>query len=88
MGAVTSISGLISGPIYHDNQKPRFFLGNSISLLCFLIQSIVIICFRFMLAFINRRRSRMNEKEIIEQIEFYGGHDLVGDRHPRFRYTL
>jgi hypothetical protein len=37
---------------------------------------------------INRRRERMNEEQIQEQIERYGGEELAGDHHPTFRYTL
>ncbi len=32
---------------------------------------------------INRRRKRMNDKQIK-----YGGEELAGDHHPKFRYIL
>jgi hypothetical protein len=37
---------------------------------------------------INRRRNGMNDEEIKQVVEKYGGAELAGDRHPEFRYTL
>ena len=85
MGA---IGGLISGQIYDEEQKPRYILGNTIALICTVIQTILIISLRFILLFINQQRSQMNADEIQKQIERYGGNELVGDHHPDFRYTL
>ena len=88
MGSITAGSGFISGQIYHEKQKPRYRTGNTIALICILLQTTIVIGLRMAFKFINRRRAQMTEKEVMQQIEFYGGIDLVGDRHPKFRYTL
>ena len=46
------------------------------------------IILRLVFIYINRQRSRMNDEEIKNQIERYGGIELAGDRHPEFRYIL
>lgn len=88
LGTITAISGFISGQLYRNNQRPHYTLGNTILLICILVQSTFVFMVRTMFSFINQRRSRMNEKQVVEQIERYGGNDLIGDRHPKFRYTL
>ena len=83
-----TVGGAISGQIYHPRQKPRYFIGNTIGLVCILIQTILIILMRFVFMWINRRREQMDSNEAKEQVEQYGDDELVGDRHPEFRYTL
>ena len=56
--------------------------------MCVLIQASTAFSLRLAFMFINHRRSQMNEREVKDQIEHYGGSELVGDRHPKFRYTL
>ena len=86
--SLSANGGLISGHIYHEKQKPQYVLGSMIALSCILVQSVFILGLRIVFMSINYRRSRMNEEEVVRQIQRYGGNDLVGDRHPRFRYTL
>jgi hypothetical protein len=88
IGTFSSLGGLISGQIYHESQKPRYRFGNTVAFSCVLMQTIVAIILRLTFMIINRQRSQMNEKEIRRQIKRYGGSDLVGDRHPKFRYIL
>ncbi len=52
------------------------------------LQTILILFLRLAFMYVNRRRARMNIEEIERQIKRYGGIELVGDRHPEFRYTL
>jgi uncharacterized BrkB/YihY/UPF0761 family membrane protein len=86
--SVGTLGGVVSGQIYQDNQKPRYFLGNTIAFSFIVVQTILIIILRLVFMMINRGRSQMNEYEIKKQIERYGGNELAGDRHPEFRYTL
>jgi hypothetical protein len=37
---------------------------------------------------INRRRKQMNDEQIKQEVEKYGGEKLAGDHHPKFRYIL
>ncbi|UJR25750.1 hypothetical protein I4U23_007100 [Adineta vaga] len=86
--SVGSIGGLISGQIYDEKQKPQYLTGHTIALACTIIQAILTISLRIIFMFINYRRARLNDAEIEDQIEYYGGNELVGDHHPEFRYTL
>ncbi len=86
--SVGTLGGVVSGQLYSANQKPRYFLGNTIAFSFTVLQTILVLILRFVFMFINRQRSRMNAEKIQQQIEYYGGHELVGDRHPEFRYTL
>ncbi|CAF5027152.1 unnamed protein product, partial [Rotaria sp. Silwood1] len=52
------------------------------------LQTILVIILRLMFLYINRQRSQMNTEQINQQIKRYGGNELVGDRHPEFRYAL
>lgn len=88
ISSFSSSGGLISSHMYHEKHKPRYRFGYSVSLMCIMAQAAVAISLRFAFTFVNHRRSQMNEKEMKEQIEYYGGSELVGDRHPKFRYTL
>ncbi|CAF1682766.1 unnamed protein product [Adineta ricciae] len=86
--SIGTIGGAVAGQIYQDKQKPQYFLGNSISLGCIVVQTILVLSLRFIFIYENRRRGRFTKEQIERQIERYGGNDLVGDRHPDFRYTL
>ncbi|CAF1267643.1 unnamed protein product [Rotaria sordida] len=86
--SIGSIGGVISGQIYQDKQKPRYFLGNTIAFSCVALQTILIIILRFIFIYINHRRQILNDDEKQQQIQRYGGIQLIGDRHPDFRYTL
>ncbi|CAF3106287.1 unnamed protein product [Rotaria sp. Silwood2] len=86
--SIGSIGGAISGQIYQDKQKPRYFLGNTIAFGCVALQTILIIILRLVFIYINRRRQILNDDQKQQQIERYGGNELIGDRHPEFRYTL
>jgi uncharacterized BrkB/YihY/UPF0761 family membrane protein len=86
--SIGTLGGVVSGQIYRAEQKPRYFLGNTIAFSFIVLQTILIIILRLIFIIINRRRSQMNAEEIKKQIEKYGGNELAGDRHPQFRYTL
>ncbi|CAF5031357.1 unnamed protein product, partial [Rotaria sp. Silwood1] len=86
--SIGTTGGAISGQIYQDKQKPRYFLGNTIAFGCVALQTILIIILRFIFIYINRRRQILNDEQKQQQIETYGGIELIGDRHPEFRYTL
>ncbi len=79
--------GVVAGQIYQAKQKPRYFIGHTISFVCIALQTVLVIVLRLLLMMINRRRERMNDEEIQQQLEKYGGEELAGDRHPKFRYT-
>ncbi|CAF0882011.1 unnamed protein product [Rotaria sp. Silwood1] len=86
--SIGTSGGAIAGQIYRANQKPRYFIGHTISFCCVALQIILVIILRFILMIINCRRKRMNDEQIKQQVENYGGEELVGDHHPNFRYTL
>ncbi|CAF3727410.1 unnamed protein product [Rotaria sp. Silwood1] len=86
--SIAAIGGLVAGQIYQAQQKPRYFIGNTIALIFIVLQTILVIILRLMFLYINRQRSQMNTEQINQQIKRYGGNELVGDRHPEFRYAL
>ncbi|CAF1391416.1 unnamed protein product [Adineta ricciae] len=86
--SIGTIGGAVAGQIYQEKQKPQYFLGNSISLGCIVVQTILVLSLRFIFIYENRRRGRFTKEQIERQIQRYGGNDLIGDRHPDFRYTL
>ncbi len=86
--SVGTLGGVISGQIYQEKQKPRYFIGNTIAFSFIVLQTILIVILRLIFVFINRQRSQMNNEQINQQIARYGGNELAGDRHPEFRYTL
>ncbi|KAI7865150.1 major facilitator superfamily domain-containing protein [Spinellus fusiger] len=84
--SIGTIGGAIGGQIYYDG--PLYFAGNTIAFSCMAAQTVLVLILRFALARENRRRDKMT-KEVFElEIEKYGGMELVGDRHPTFRYIL
>ncbi|CAF1300901.1 unnamed protein product [Adineta steineri] len=86
--SIGTIGGAVAGQIYQDKQKPQYFLGNTIALSCIVVQTILVFLLRFVFIYENRRRERFTTEQSQRQIQRYGGSDLVGDRHPDFRYTL
>ncbi len=80
--------GAISGQIYQAKQKPRYFIGHTVSFSCVALQTILVIILRVILMIINRHRKKMNDEQIQQQVEKYGGEELAGDRHPEFQYIL
>ena len=86
--SIGSLGGAVSAQIYRSNQKPSYFLGNSIALAFIALQTVLALVLRLVLARINRQRATMDKAQIDQQIVRYGGSELVGDRHPEFRYTL
>ncbi|CAF0839698.1 unnamed protein product [Adineta steineri] len=80
--------GIVSGQIYSDKQKPRYIIGHTISLVCMTVQTILVIILRCVLMIINKRRKQMSDEQIQQEVDKYGGEESVGDRHPKFQYTL
>ncbi|CAF0845388.1 unnamed protein product [Didymodactylos carnosus] len=83
-----TIGGVISSQIYPSSTKPKYYMGNAISLSCVGIQAILAILLRLVFMYENRRRSHLNDEQKIKEIQYYGGVELAGDHHPDFRYTL
>ncbi|CAF4007701.1 unnamed protein product [Rotaria sp. Silwood2] len=86
--SIGTSGGAIAGQIYRANQRPRYFIGHTISFCCVVVQTTLVLILRFILMIINCRRKRMNDEQIKQQVENYGGEEFVGDHHPKFRYTL
>jgi len=74
--------------IYQAKQKPRYFIGHTISFGCVALRTVLVIIFRFILVMINRRQKRMTGEEIKKEVEKYGGEGLAKDHHPELRYTF
>ena len=72
--------------IYFDG--PHYFYGNLIALICLVIQLFAIVGLRILLKRMNSKRSKMTPDQKEEAIAKFGELDLVGDRHPEFRYVL
>lgn len=51
-------------------------------------QTVLVVILRILLARENKRRTFLTDSQKEQEIEKYGGYDLVGDRHPSFRYVL
>ncbi|KAI9490312.1 major facilitator superfamily domain-containing protein [Zychaea mexicana] len=83
---IDAIGSAVGGQIYFD--PPLYWKGHAIGLATVALQSIAILTLRFTLKRINSNRAKMTPEEKERQIEKYGGHELVGDRHPDFRYGL
>ncbi len=83
--SVGTLGGVVSGQIYQDNQKPRYFLGNTIAFSFIVLQTILIIILRLVFMMIDHQRSQMNEEETKKQIKQIGGNELTGDHHREFR---
>lgn len=86
--SLAAVGGVASGHTYQEKQKPRYLFGNATGLFCTALQTLVVICLRFIFMYINRQRSKMNLAEIKKQIEHYGGDEFAGDHHPEYRYAL
>ncbi|CEJ05207.1 hypothetical protein RMCBS344292_19153 [Rhizopus microsporus] len=84
--SVGTIGGAIGGQIYYD--PPKYFGGNCIAFGCMAAQTVLVIILRILLARENKRRTFLTDSQKEQEIEKYGGYDLVGDRHPSFRYVL
>lgn len=50
-------------------------------------QTVLVLILRALLARENKRRQFMTDSQKEQEIEKYGA-DLIGDRHPSFRYVL
>ncbi|KAI9012546.1 major facilitator superfamily domain-containing protein [Phycomyces nitens] len=84
--SVGTIGGAIGGQIYYD--PPLYFAGNTIAFCCVAFQTLLTIVVRLALLRENKRRDKMTSEVKDKEIIRYGGMELVGDRHPDFRYVL
>ncbi|KAI9300252.1 major facilitator superfamily domain-containing protein [Cunninghamella echinulata] len=84
--SIGTIGGAIGGQIYRD--PPTYFQGNLISLCMVAVQTVLCIAVRYALARENKRRENMTDEMKEYEVHKHGGIDLVGDRHPDFRYVL
>ncbi|KAG1455756.1 hypothetical protein G6F56_006991 [Rhizopus delemar] len=83
--SVGTIGGAIGGQIYYD--PPKYFGGSTIAFSCMAAQTVLVLILRALLARENKRRQFMTDSQKEQEIEKYGA-DLIGDRHPSFRYVL
>lgn len=83
--SVGTIGGAIGGQIYYD--PPHYFNGNLIALCCMGAQTVLVIIMRLALAYENRRRARFTPEQRELEISKYP-QELIGDRHPDYRYVL
>ncbi|CAO3607667.1 unnamed protein product [Cunninghamella echinulata] len=84
--SIGTIGGAIGGQIYRD--PPTYFQGNLIALCMVAVQTVLCVAVRYALARENRRRENMTDEMKEYEVHKHGGIDLVGDRHPDFRYVL
>ncbi|KAI8799814.1 major facilitator superfamily domain-containing protein [Cladochytrium replicatum] len=84
--SVGTIGGAIGGQIYYD--KPKYFNGNRIALICLGAQSVLVLIVRFILVRENKRRDALTIEQAELEVEKLGGRELAGDRVPAFRYIL
>ncbi|CAF0970489.1 unnamed protein product, partial [Didymodactylos carnosus] len=83
-----TIGGAIGGQLYPSSTKPKYFMGNTIALSCICAQTILVILLRVVFMYENHRRKHLNDEQKENECNYYGGLELVGDRHPDFIYTL
>ncbi|CAO3591013.1 unnamed protein product [Absidia cylindrospora] len=84
--SIGTIGGVIGGQIFYD--APEYFHGNLIAVCLIGAQTILVITVRCVLAYENKRRSKLTEEMKEYEIHRYGGVELAGDRHPDFIYVL
>ncbi|KAI7850625.1 major facilitator superfamily domain-containing protein, partial [Circinella umbellata] len=85
IASVDSIGSAFGSQIYFDG--PNYFWGNTIGLICIVVQIIAVIVLRLLLQRQNKKRDAMTPEEKEQEISKYDPH-LIGDRHPEFRYVL
>ncbi|KAI9483789.1 MAG: major facilitator superfamily domain-containing protein [Benjaminiella poitrasii] len=79
-----TIGGAIGGQIYYD--PPHYVGGNIIALSFIALQTCLVLLLRFLLKRENERKQEIIDSE--QEMERYGGPDLIGDRHYDFKYVL
>ncbi|KAI8077779.1 major facilitator superfamily domain-containing protein [Halteromyces radiatus] len=84
--SIGTIGGAIGGQIYYD--PPEYFYGNLIAVCLVGAQTVLVILVRLVLAYENKRRSKLTEEMKEYEVHKYGGIELAGDRHPDFKYVL
>ncbi|KAI8147250.1 major facilitator superfamily domain-containing protein, partial [Fennellomyces sp. T-0311] len=84
--SVGLVGGIFSGQVYFD--PPGYQNGNTIVCCCVIAQTLAVLGLRFGLACENKRRNKLSAVEKELEVQKYGGGELVGDRHPDFRYVL
>ena len=84
--SVGLVGGIFSGQVYFD--PPAYRNGNTIVCCCVIAQTLAVLGLRFGLARENKRRSKLSAVEKELDVQKYGSGELVGDRHPDFRYVL
>ncbi|GAA5816108.1 hypothetical protein MFLAVUS_009630 [Mucor flavus] len=78
-----SVGGAIGSQMLHDRTS-----GKSIVLTFLVFQSILTLVTRYFLDRENKRRKKLNSDAREFQFYKFNGRELVGDRHPDFKYTL
>ncbi|KAI8148070.1 major facilitator superfamily domain-containing protein [Fennellomyces sp. T-0311] len=87
ISTMSSVGSAVGGQIYFDG--PDYFWGNCIALIFMVINTMLVIGLRFTLIYINKKRDQMTPEEKEKLIESYGDdREILGDRHPDFRYAV
>ncbi|KAG2226550.1 hypothetical protein INT45_005036 [Circinella minor] len=82
-----SIGSAIGGQVYFDG--PRFFWGHTIAFIFLAVEIILTFIMRLLFQYVNKKRDKMTLDEKQQVIRKYGNKpELLGDRHPDFRYVL
>ena len=77
----------MGGQVYFDG--PLYFWGHTIAFIFLAIEIVLTFTMRAMLQYINRKRDKMTPEEKQHAIARYGSKpEILGDRHPDFRYAL
>ncbi|KAI7847525.1 major facilitator superfamily domain-containing protein, partial [Circinella umbellata] len=82
-----SIGSAIGAQVYFDG--PRFFWGHTIAFIFLSVEIILTFIMRLMFRYENKKRDNMTLDEKQQVIRKYENKpELLGDRHPDFRYVL
>ena len=84
--SIDAAGNAIGGQAYFD--PPQYRMGHVIALCAYAVNTILILILRSLFKSINKKREAMTSEQKEIQIVKYGGVNLVGDRHPDYRYIL
>ncbi|KAI8140303.1 major facilitator superfamily domain-containing protein [Fennellomyces sp. T-0311] len=85
VSSIDSIGSAFGSQIFHD--PPHYFWGSTIGFICIGVQIVATLALRFFLWRENKKRDKMTPEEKQAVIDSYDP-ELIGDRHPDFRYAL
>ncbi|KAG2221834.1 hypothetical protein INT45_003548, partial [Circinella minor] len=78
----------IGSQAYFD--PPQYIMGHTIALSCIALGIITVLGLRIILYIINKNRNiiQQNVEKREQAFVKYGGENMIGDRHPDYRYSL